>query len=122
MPNLSAVYAELRDILRTHAAGLDIKIDNGTEFYLDTWHVLKNRKPLYFGSVQIKKHYVIYHLMPVYVEPALLKGMTNALAKRMQGKSCFNFTEADDALFKELEALTAAGLGSYRAQGFIQEG
>lgn len=88
---------------------------------MDTWHVQKNKKLLYFGSVQIKKHCVSYHLMPVYVEPALLKGMSNALAKRMQGKSCFNFAETDDTLFKELEALTRAGLVNYREQGFVQE-
>ncbi len=87
---------------------------------MDTWHVQKNRKPLYFGTVQIKKHYVNYHLMPVYV--GLLKGVSNALPKRMQGKSCFNFAETDDTLFKEQEALTTAGLASYREQGFVQEG
>jgi hypothetical protein len=40
--------------------------------------------------VQIKKNYVIYHLMPVYLNPGLLEGMSPGLRKRMQGKSCFN--------------------------------
>jgi hypothetical protein len=29
------------------------------------------QKELFFGGVQIKKNYVSYHLMPVYMEPAL---------------------------------------------------
>ena len=31
--------------------------------------------------------------------------MSDALRKRMQGKSCFNFTKVDDDLFHELDLL-----------------
>jgi hypothetical protein len=41
------------------------------------------------------------------------------LKKRMQGKSCFNFTLVEDTLFQELAALTAAGYESYHEQGFV---
>ena len=44
--------------------------------------------------------------MPVYEDPALLSGISDALRKKMQGKSCFNFTADDALLFKELDALT----------------
>jgi hypothetical protein len=37
------------------------------------------------------KSYVSFHLIPVYMFPDLLKGLSPALEKRMQGKSCFNF-------------------------------
>ncbi len=37
----------------------------------------------------------------------------------MQGKSCFNFSDVDEPLFKELAALTQAGYASYEEQGFI---
>ena len=74
---------------------------------------------MFFGSVQVKKAFVSYHLMPVYVQPALLEGLSPALRARMQGKSCFNFSKVDAALFKELDALTCAGYASYRAQGFV---
>jgi hypothetical protein len=74
---------------------------------------------LFFGAVKIGKRYVSFHLMPVYVNPELLDGMSPELRKRMQGKSCFNFTRADDALFAELETLTAAGFARFRDDDLI---
>ena len=44
--------------------------------------------------------------MGIYGDPTLLAGMSPELRRRMQGKSCFNFTKVDDALFRELAVLT----------------
>lgn len=55
------------------------------------------------------KNYVSYHLMPVYMNPAMHERISPELKKRMQGKACFNFTEVDPGLFRELAALTATG-------------
>lgn len=60
----------------------------------------------WFGTVAVKKAYVSYHLMPLYARPTLADGISPALAKRRQGKTCFNFARADSALFAELAALT----------------
>jgi len=102
-----------------YAAQLHPKKDSAEELYLDTKHVMKNKKPMFFGAVQIKKSYVSFHLMPVYVKPELLDGISAGLKSRMQGKSCFNFAEVDKPLFKELAALTKAGFASYEEQGFV---
>ena len=59
--------------------------------------------------------------MPVYVMPELLNGLSPELRRRMQGKSCFNFTKIDKALFEELAALTEAGYLSFKQQGFVHE-
>ena len=119
MTSLSTVFAELRSIMAPYAAKLDVKKDNATEFYVDTRHTQKNKKPLFFGAVQVKKSFVSYHLMPVYVKPELLATLSPELKSRMQGKSCFNFAEVDRPVFKELAALTKAGFASYREQGFV---
>ena len=119
MSDLAAVYAELRKIMAPYAARLQARRDDGEELYLDTRHLQKNKTPLFFGAVQIKKAYVAYHLMPVYVKPELLDGLSPALKARMQGKSCFNFKTSEPALFEELAALTKAGYESYQAQGFV---
>jgi hypothetical protein len=86
---------------------------------VDTRHLQKNKKPLFFGAVQVKKSFVSFHLMPVYLQPELLSAVSPELKARMQGKSCFNFSEVDPPLFKELAALTQAGYASYKAQGFV---
>jgi len=39
----------------------------------------------------------------------------------MQGKTCFNFKNDDEALFKELEQLTVQGIAGFRMAGFISD-
>jgi hypothetical protein len=119
MPDLNAVFTELRSIMAPYAAKLDAKTDDASELYVDTAYLQKNKKPLFFGAVQIKKSFVSFHLMPLYLKPELLDGVSPGLKKRMQGKSCFNFTEIDKPLFKELASVTKAAFASYKAQGFV---
>jgi hypothetical protein len=119
MQDLSALYAELSAILRPFAAKLETKINTDTELYVDTKHIQRNKQPLFFGAVQVKKRYVSFHLMPVYVDPGLLTGISEGLKKRMQGKSCFNFSHSDPALFKELAMLVQLGFAQYKERGFV---
>ena len=62
-----------------------------------------------FAGVRMGKRYVSYYLFSVYREPGQLDGISPELRRRMQGKSCFNFTRVDDAFFDELDELTARG-------------
>ncbi len=119
MPDLNAVFAELRKVMAPYAARLVPKRDDEQELYVDTHHIQKNKKPLFFGAVQVKKTYVSFHLMPVYVKPELLATVSPELCARMHGKSCFNFSATEPLLFKELAALAKAGYASYKEQGFV---
>lgn len=112
-------FDSLRTIMSAHADALVLVNDSATDYYLNTAHIMKNKKPLFFGAVQVKKNYISYHLMPVYVNPSLLDSISGALRKRMQGKSCFNFKSIDTPLLDELATLTAAGLDFYRAEGYV---
>jgi hypothetical protein len=76
-------------------------------------------RELWFGSVQVKKNYVSYHLMPVYAFPELLESLSPGLKKRMQGKACFNFKSVDETLFVELAELTERGVRRFRQAGLI---
>ncbi len=62
---------------------------------------------------------VSFHLMPLYWEPALAKGISLNLRKRMQGKSCFNFVAPDAALFRELGRLTNRGFALYKRKNLL---
>ncbi len=99
---------------------LDCKSDSSKDYHLDTKHIMKNKKPLYFGSVKINKNYVSYHLMPVYVQPNLLNNISKNLEQRMQGKSCFNFKSIDNVLFAELSELTMASFEYYNNKGYVK--
>jgi hypothetical protein len=72
MPDFADVFAELRAIMEPYAPTLERAVDRDDELSLNTAHVMPNGTPLWFGGVQVKKRYVSYHLMPIYVNPALL--------------------------------------------------
>lgn len=72
---------------------------------------IQTKQPGWFGSISIKKTYVAYHLMPLYYHPELADGISPALVKRKQGKTCFNFARSDEALFTELAQLSEACVG-----------
>ena len=70
------------------------------------WIEARTKQPAWFGWIAIKKSYVAYHIMPLYTLPALEAAVPEGLAKRRQGKTCFNVKKADDAVFAQLRALT----------------
>jgi hypothetical protein len=64
---------------------------------------------MYFGSVRLGKAYVSFHLMPLYMCPALATRIAPVLKKRMQGKTCFNFkTDPGPESIAALTRLTEA--------------
>ena len=73
-----------------------------------------------FAGVHKGKRYVSYHLLSVYLEPGQLEAISPELRRRMQGKSCFNFTRVDDALFDELDGLTERGRDLYAERGLLR--
>ena len=100
------VFERLKAILKPYAKNLTITADTSGAYSLDGPYSEKYKKALFFGAAQIKKNYVSFYLMPVYMFPELLKGMSPELKKHMQGKSCFNFKKVEPDLFKELTQLT----------------
>jgi hypothetical protein len=103
------VFESLKSILEPYAEKLTVKTDTGNTFYLDAAYSQKWEKEIFFGSVQVKKNYVSFYLMPVYMYPHLLKNISPELKKHMQGKSCFNFKKVETPLFEELSQLTKRG-------------
>lgn len=103
------VFAQLKQLLQPFEPRMTVEADAPEAYSLNTPSIAQLGKALFFGAVQIKKNYVSYHLMPVYLFPALLDNISPALKKRMQGKSCFNFTTLDQALLDELAQLTQRG-------------
>ena len=103
------VFERLKEILKPHADDLTVKADTADTYSIDGPYSEKWKKELFFGSAQIKKNYVSFYLMPVYMYPELLQDVSPELKKRMQGKSCFNFKKVEPELFAELTALTHKG-------------
>ena len=113
-----AVFEKLKAILKPYAKAMTIKQDTENAFYLDAPYSEKWKKDLYFGSVHIKKNYVSFYFMPVYMHPDLLKNISPELKKQMQGKSCFNFKKIEKPLFEELRQLTKQGFERFMKENY----
>jgi len=108
------VFEQLKAILRPYANKLTVTADTPQAYSLDGPYSEKWKKVVFFGSAQTKKNYVSFYLMPVYMFPELLNGISPELKKHMQGKSCFNFKKVEPELFEELSELTRKGVERFR--------
>jgi hypothetical protein len=118
--NFDSTFSKLRAILQPFEAHLVVIHNTPDTYYLDTPYTEQYKKALMFGSAQIKKNYVSYYLFPVYMCPDLLEGASDKLKKRMQGKSCFNFTSIEDGVLSELTALTRKGFERFQKDNLVQ--
>ena len=135
MPDLQPVFEELRRRMSLHEDVFRRSVNLGdanssaartvdeptpeTSYLLLGAATEKYPDGLMFGAVNVGKRYVSYHLMCVYMAPGLLEEMSPQLRRRMQGKSCFNFTKVAEALFDELSAITARGRQLYADRGWL---
>jgi hypothetical protein len=120
-PDFETTFNELKKILAPYQAKLNVIADKPDRYELETNHVMKNKHRMYFGGVRRGKNYVSFHLMPIYGLPDLRAKISPELRKRMQGKSCFNFTSVDEKLFKELRQLTKEGFARFTSKEFYSQ-
>jgi hypothetical protein len=113
------IFEQLKSILLPYESHLIVVQNSPGNYSLNTPFSEKYRKEIFFGAVQIKKNYVSYYLMPVYMYPDLLTGMSDGLRQRMQGKSCFNFKTEDQALFTELAQLTQKSVARVKQEKLL---
>lgn len=115
MADLVAVHERLRAILAPYEADLVVTRDGPDGMALEV-PGLEGKPWGYVAGTRVGKSYVSFYLMPVYADPALSGSISPALAKRRQGKSCFNFTKVDEPLFAELADLAAKGIPGFQAE------
>ena len=109
-----ACFNSLKSIFKKYEKSSHVIVDKDENYSLNAGFDEKRKADIYFGAVQIKKNYVSYHLMPVYVNPKLLDVISPELKKRMQGKSCFNFKVINKEHLKELSIPTKNGFEFYK--------
>lgn len=115
------LFTRIRAMFAAHAGMAVPKCDTPDAYYLDTHEVrAKDGYRTAFGGVEVKKNYVSAHLIPVYAHPEMLAGVSDALKKRMQGKSCFNFKKIEEPLLAELGRLIDTGAARFKAEGRLQ--
>jgi hypothetical protein len=111
----ASTFKALRRVLERHRGALIVHKDTPDDYQLCSPSLTDCLgRPLFVAAVRIRKHYVSFHLMPVYAAPDLVDTLSPALRKCLQGKSCFNFTTLRATHVKELTALTRHGIERFR--------
>lgn len=111
------IFDALKPVFQEYEGRLAIQVDKPGQYFLETKTAMRDGKRFQFGGVKIGKAYVSFHLMPIYMNPKLQATISPELKKRMQGKSCFNFTSVDPGHIAELKKLTKAGLDEFKTWG-----
>ena len=101
----AAVEARLREILQPLRSRLVATRDRPGDLALEI-PGLEGKPWGYVAGIRRGKRYVSYYLMSAYADPTVMASMSPELRRRMQGKSCFNFTHVDEPLFVELAEIT----------------
>ena len=109
MADCAAVHERLRAILVPYFGSLSVTKDGPAGVAVE-YPGLEGKPWGFVAATRLGKSYVSFYLMSVYAMPDLLDSISPELRRRMQGKSCFNFTKVDEGLMAELETLTAAGM------------
>jgi hypothetical protein len=115
MADLDAVHGRLKAILARYRSDLSVTRDGPGGMALEL-PGLEGKPWGYVAGTRLGKRYVSFYLMPVYGSSGLAATISPGLRKRMQGKSCFNFTTVDEGLFAELADLAARGIPGFRAE------
>ena len=118
-PEFAELFETFQRILKPYEKGKKVLRNKPNEYTLICEKPGPNGKPLYFAFVRAGKAYVSFHLMPLYFNPTLNAMVPPLLKKRMQGKTCFNFTKMDPERFKELAMLTKAGTEHWKKIGYL---
>jgi len=122
--DFDAVFRDLRGILERQAGTLAISDDAPKRYCLDaaigpatlkSWGGKAKRPTIPVAWTEIGKAYVSFHLMGLEMVSAAISARLRA---RLQGKTCFNFSVPDPALFEELEGVTARSIAALRKAGY----
>lgn len=113
--NFEATFTALREVLAAYSDRLLVTVDKPGDYQISS-RTLKDRtgRPLFVAAVQIKKNYVSYHLLPLYMNPALQMKVSPDLKKRKQGKACFNFTEIAPEQVRDIAGLTGECIEAFK--------
>ena len=128
-PSFEPVFTRLKSILQRQAGTLTVKADTSSCYCLEgsvgpatlrAWRGKRKSPTIPVMWVQVGKTYVSFHHMALYGNARLRDAMSKELRSHMQGKTCLSFKAVDEALFRELEELTASGCRGMKNAGFVE--
>ena len=73
------IFERLKKLLQPYENNLVVTDNTAENYSLNTHFSSKFNKEVFFGAVSIKKNYVSYYLMPIYIFPDLLMELSDGL-------------------------------------------
>jgi hypothetical protein len=114
-PEFAETFAALRAILTPYAKKMLVPFDEPTRYWISSpTQTDRSGNPLMAAAVMMGKAYVSFHLLPLYMNPKLLREVPPSLKKRLHGKACFNFKTVEKDLLKELAVVTKKGIADLK--------
>lgn len=110
---LHAVEVRLRQILLPYEG----RLEPATIYGIPTLRRPGAKGHEWFAFVKPQERFVSFYLMPIHTNGALRASLSPALAKRLSGRTAFNFPAVDEALFTELEGVVERAYEVYLAEG-----
>ena len=102
------IYSHLREVMLSAVdEHLDVTRDEPGDLVVRTRTLDAKGQQGWFGTVNIKKSYVAFHLMPLYDRQGVLDELEEPLAARRHGKTCFNFKQEDEGAYAQLQDLVS---------------
>jgi hypothetical protein len=122
-PNLKLVFAALKPLLQKCGDDLAVGTDTAKVYKLvarrPSPFPQHRGRPLEFGTVALRRKYVVFELMPLYMNPGLVRGLSVGLKKRLH-RTCFRFQRMPEAeLIAELDRLTTGALKEWLANRWL---
>jgi hypothetical protein len=112
-PEREDAFHSLRAMLAEFAPLFDVATDTAARYTLVTRGHVWRGGPMFFAEVRAGKVYASFHIMALYLEPSL-EAVSPQLARRKQGKTCFNFNKTvPPDLLDELREVTRRGIQLY---------
>jgi len=108
---LHAIEVRLRGILAPYAG----QLEEASIYGIPTLRRPGAKGHEWFAFVKPQAKFVSFYLLPLHTNGELRASLSPALAKRLTGRSAFNFPANDEALFTELEAVVARAFEAYMA-------
>ena len=109
---LHAVEIRLRELLVPY----EDRLDWATIYGIPTLRKPGASGHEWFAFVKPAARHVSFYLLPVHEHASLRSSLSPALARKLTGRSTFNFAALDEPLFTELEAVVARAFDLYMAE------
>src|SRR5688572_12228966 len=110
MADLELVEARLWSILEPYRG----ELESATIYGMPSIRWPGAKAHDYFAAVRPGKSYVSLYLVVADTYPEALEGTPETLLKRRSGKAAFTFSDLDDAMARDLDAMLARLYARYR--------